>query len=110
MVTPPMEIVPDLPDDLARDWYGLGTWALIVLGAVMLVYLIKIKAQVVNGHKRPMRNDIDDLSDAVAENTRHVLALSGQVIGLAGDIRADRANIDALAVQLDGLRKALPGA
>ncbi len=27
------EIVPDLPDDVAHDWSGLATWALIVVGA-----------------------------------------------------------------------------
>lgn len=114
MATLPMEIVPDLPDDLARDWYGLGTWLVIVLGAVTLVYLVKIKNQVVNGHKTPMRSDIDGLSDAVAENTRHVLALSGEVIGLAGEVRAEaterRADVEDLNVKLDELRKALPGA
>ena len=112
IVAVPMNI-PDLPDDLARDWYGLATWALIVIGAVTLVYLVKIKNQVVNGHKTPMRSDIDGLADTLEENTRQVLALSGEVIGLAGEVRAEaierRADVEDLSVKLDELRKALPG-
>lgn len=114
MVMPSAEFVPDLPDELARDWYGLATWALIALSVVMVVYLVKIKAHVVNGHKTPMRSDMDGLSEAVAENTRHVLALSDEVIGLAGEVRAEaterRADVEDLNVKLDELRKALPGA
>lgn len=61
------EIVPDLPDDVAHDWFGLATWALIVCGFVIctvLIYRIKqgideMHKQVKNGHKNPMRADID---------------------------------------------------
>ncbi len=61
------EIMPDLPDDVAHDFYGLATWALIVVGFVIctvLIYRIKqgideTNKQVKNGHKNPMRADID---------------------------------------------------
>ncbi len=63
----PRDVVPDLPDDVAHDWFGLGTWALIVVGFVIctvLIYRIKqgideTNKQVKNGRKNPMRADID---------------------------------------------------
>lgn len=66
-VRPLSEIMPDLPDDVAHDPYGLATWALIVVGFVIctvLIYRIKqgideTNKQVKNGHKNPMRADID---------------------------------------------------
>ena len=66
-VRPLSEIMPDLPDDVAHDFYGLATWALIVVGFVIctvLIYRIKqgideTNKQVKNGHKNPMRADID---------------------------------------------------
>lgn len=66
-VRPLSEIMPDLPDDVAHDLYGLATWALIVVGFVIctvLIYRIKqgideTNKQVKNGHKNPMRADID---------------------------------------------------
>ena len=66
-VRPLSEIMPDLPDDVAHDVYGLATWALIVVGFVIctvLIYRIKqgideTNKQVKNGHKNPMRADID---------------------------------------------------
>lgn len=66
-VRPPSEIMPDLPDDVAHDPYGLATWALIVVGFVIctvLIYRIKqgideTNKQVKNGRKNPMRADID---------------------------------------------------
>lgn len=64
---PLSEIMPDLPDDVAHDPYGLATWAIIVVGFVIctiLIYRIKLgidetNKQVKNGHKNPMRADID---------------------------------------------------
>lgn len=64
---PLSEIMPDLPDDVAHDFYGLATWALIVVGFVIctvLIYRIKqgideTNRHVKNGHKNPMRADID---------------------------------------------------
>lgn len=64
---PLSEIMPDLPDDVAHDPYGLATWALIVVGFVIctvLIYRIKqgideTNRHVKNGHKNPMRADID---------------------------------------------------
>ena len=61
------EIVPDLPNDVAHDWFGLATWALIVCGFVVcatLIYRIKqgideTNKRVKNGHKNSMRADID---------------------------------------------------
>lgn len=66
-VRPLSEIMPDLPDDVAHDFYGLATWALIVVGFVIctvLIYRIKqgideTNRHVKNGHKNPMRADID---------------------------------------------------
>ena len=66
-VRPLSEIMPDLPDDVAHDFYGLATWAIIVVGFVIctiLIYRIKLgidetNKQVKNGHKNPMRADID---------------------------------------------------
>ena len=66
-VRPLSEIMPDLPDDVAHDPYGLATWAIIVVGFVIctiLIYRIKLgidetNKQVKNGHKNPMRADID---------------------------------------------------
>ena len=66
-VRPLSEIMPDLPDDVAHDPYGLATWALIVVGFVIctvLIYRIKqgideTNRHVKNGHKNPMRADID---------------------------------------------------
>lgn len=66
-VRPLSEIMPDLPDDVAHDPYGLATWALIVVGFVIctvLIYRIKqgideTHKQLKNGHKNPMRADID---------------------------------------------------
>lgn len=66
-VRPLSEIMPDLPDDVAHDPYGLATWAIIVVGFVIctvLIYRIKqgideTNKQVKNGHKNPMRADID---------------------------------------------------
>lgn len=60
-------VIPDLPSELAHDPYGLATWALIVVGFVIctvLIYRIKqgideMHKQVKNGHKNPMRADID---------------------------------------------------
>lgn len=68
-VRPLSEIMPDLPDDVAHDFYGLATWALIVVGFVIctvLIYRIKqgideTNKQVKNGHKNPMRADIDHI-------------------------------------------------
>lgn len=100
--------VPDLPDDLARDWFGLGTWALIVAGFVVaLTILYKIKNQVVNGHTTPLRTDIDGIQTAV--------------LGLVGEMRAERderrtdvkelhSDVQELHVKLDELRKVLPDA
>lgn len=64
---PLSEIMPDLPDDVAHDPYGLATWAIIVVGFVIctvLIYRIKqgideTHKQLKNGHKNPMRADID---------------------------------------------------
>jgi len=66
-VRPLSEIMPDLPDDVAHDPYGLATWAIIVVGFVIctiLIYRIKLGIEetnkhVKNGHKNPMRADID---------------------------------------------------
>lgn len=103
----PVEVIPDLPNDLATDWYGLGTWALIVGGFVtVMTILAKIKNQVVNGHQTPMRADIDGLRDGQVR-------ISGEVMGLAGEVRAEReerrADIEDIHSKLDDLRKALPG-
>lgn len=104
----PVEVMPDLPNDLARDWFGLGTWGLIVGGFVVcLAILYKIKNQVVNGHTTPMRSDIDGLRDGQ-------LRISNEVLGLAGEVRAERderrADIDDIHAKLDEvIRKAFPG-
>lgn len=108
MVLPvPVEVVPNLPDDLARDWWGLGTWALIVTGFVVsLTILYKIKNQVVNGHTTPMRSDIDGLRDGQVQIMAEVLSLGGELRAERSERRAD---IDAIHAKLDEHRKALPG-
>lgn len=68
---------PDLPDELPHDGWGLATWALICIagliafGIYQAVQLKRMRAtlggvrdQVVNGHKVPMRTDLDTLIDA----------------------------------------------
>lgn len=90
MVLPvPVEVVPNLPDDLARDWWGLGTWALIVAGFVVsLTVLYKIKGQVVNGHTTPMRADMDLMRDDIAGMRDE---MRGGFAALRGDLTEERA-------------------
>ncbi len=103
----PLEVVPDLPNDLARDWYGLGTWALIVAGFIAsLTILYKIKNQVVNGHTTPMRSDIDKLRDGQITIREEVLAESAE--RRAND-EVLRGEVRELHEKLDDIRKALPG-
>lgn len=88
----PREIMPDLPDDVAHDWYGLATWALIVVGFVIctvLIYRIKQgvdetnKQVVKNGHKDPLRTDVDRI---IAQQTEILAKLDNHGEQL-GDMR-----------------------
>lgn len=121
LVPLPVETLPNLPDDLARDWFGLGTWALIVSGFIVaLKILYKLKGQIVNGHPTPLRSDIDDLRDEVKVSRDEVAVASKEVLGLVGEVRAERAERRAdvqdlhagmqdLHAKFDEIRKALPG-
>lgn len=72
------EIVPDLPNDVAHDWFGLATWALICCAFVLIARgYFKIKrgldatvANVQNGHTTPFREDFDALADEVRAERR----------------------------------------
>lgn len=58
----------DLPNDLAHDWFGLGTWILIVAAVVYVVRaLVQIRNQVKNSHDTNMRDDLDDQSTLLAK-------------------------------------------
>lgn len=117
----PVETLPNLPDDLARDWFGLGTWALIVSGFIVaLKILYKLKSQIVNGHPQPLRSDLDDMRDEIKDSRDEVRVARDEVsaainvvLGLVGEVRAERAerraDVQELHVKLDDVRKALPG-
>ncbi len=92
-VRPLSEIMPDLPDDVAHDFYGLATWALIVVGFVIctvLIYRIKlgieeVHKQVKNGHKNPMRADID----RIIAQQEHLIARQDDMMAWHRDDVAD---------------------
>ena len=94
----PREVVPDLPDDVAHDWFGLGTWALIVFGFVVcavLIYRIKqgvdeTNKQVKNGHRDPLRTDVDRI---IAQQTEILTKLDdhGSQLGdMRDEVRVER--------------------
>lgn len=80
--------MPDLPNDVAHDWFGLATWALICCAFVLIARgYFKIKrgvdatvANVQNGHTTPFRVDFDALADEVRADFD----------ALADEVRAER--------------------
>lgn len=94
----PREVMPDLPHDLAHDWFGLATWALIVIGFVIcvtLIYRIKLgvdetNRQVKNGRKSPLRGDLDELLLRQDQILAKVEDHSMQLTALKEEGRAER--------------------
>ncbi|MDH6199166.1 hypothetical protein M2272_005834 [Mycobacterium frederiksbergense] len=66
--------MPDLPTDLAHDWYGLATWLIIAVALVIATWLlVQVKNQVKNSHTTNLRDDLDE----------QFAALGAKVDGLA---------------------------
>lgn len=57
MIALAAEVMPDLPDDLARDWFGLATWFLIVVGIVICSWLLS--------NVRALKSDVVELKERV---------------------------------------------
>ncbi|MCX2931426.1 hypothetical protein ORI20_14165 [Mycobacterium sp. CVI_P3] len=61
------EFMPDLPNDVAHDWYGLATWAMICIAFMFVAagyFRLKrgvdeTNKQMKNGHKSVFRRDFD---------------------------------------------------
>lgn len=53
--------VPDFPKELAHDWFGLATWAIIAIALVIAIRTIfQVKHQVKNSHEENLRDDLDN--------------------------------------------------
>lgn len=80
-------LIPELPG-LAHDWWGIGTWAIIAIVAIILGFIyidhrkIKsavtglsktthaIKEEVTNDHETNLRADVDETRDEAAAGKR----------------------------------------
>lgn len=99
------EIVPDLPNDVAHDWFGLATWALICCAFVLIARgYFKLKrgidatvANVQNGHRDPLRADVDKILVAVGEIQS----------ALAAETAARKTGIDGVTDRLGGIEEHL---
>lgn len=108
------DITPDLPNDVAHDWYGLATWALICLAFAFVARgYFKLKAgidttvgQVKNGHKDPLRADVDKLLVAAEENST---ALGEIKSALAVETAARITAIEGVSERLGGIEEHLRG-
>lgn len=77
-------VTPDLPDELAHDWFGLGTWAIIAIAVVISVIGWRklrrdsniIKDQVLNSHEKapPLRVDLDQKFERIYDRFAQLYA------------------------------------
>ena len=118
----------DIPD-LARDWFGLGTWALLAIAAVAAAFIWRqhkgirsdvdaVKGQVVNGHSEEnLRTQLDRIESNQVEfqktMTREISGLRKDIGRLADSAVDDRAmhhqDVARLDDGIDELRKIVTG-